>query len=106
MEEIMNIFSNGWSIAALVTLIGVGLNFILKKYVTSEFLEKIGTGISKFAKGLGIAVTLGLSKIPYLKILWNNTIEPYVILVLDIAIKSFLTGFIQGMETDNKSTKE
>jgi hypothetical protein len=106
MEQILSIFSNGWSIAAVVTLFGVILNIIMKKYITSDFLSNVSTKIYDFGEGLGIAITLGLSRIPYLKILWNNTIEPYVIIILDLVTKSFIDGLVMGMESDNNSTKQ
>ena len=105
MEELLNVFGSGWSMAALVTAVGILLNWILKRWVTQEALDKVGTTIYSFFKGIGVAVTLGLSKLPYLKVLWNNTLEPYVILALRTVLQNMLAGIVAGMETDNKSTK-
>ena len=107
METIISaIFSNGWTTGAAVGIVGIILNLLLKKFVSTEALVKIGKGICNFFEAIGTIITLGLSKLPYLNILWNNTIEPYVILLLDVALKNMLIGIVRGMETDNKSTKE
>ena len=107
MENIISaIFNNGWTTSAAIGIVGIVLNLFLKKFISTEALVKIGKSICDFFEAIGITITLGLSKLPYLNILWNNTIEPYVILILDVALKNMLTGIIKGMETDNKSTKE
>ena len=86
-------------------VIGSVLGFILKKFITEELLETIGNVIRTFFHGLGVVSTLGLSKIPYLKGLWNLTIEPYVIILLDVVFLNMVHGFTDGLETDNKSLK-
>jgi len=75
---------NGFIIGAGVTLLGTLLNLILKKFVTEKNVTNWGKSIEKIFNGIGITVTLGLSKIPYIKDVWNSIIEPYVILVLEI----------------------
>ena len=107
MEKILEFFGNNQNI--LYTILGVGgfgalLNLILKKLVTEKFLEKMGKGIEKFGKGLGIAVTLGMTK--WLKGLWNNVFEPYIVIFLKLIFQNFIAGFIIGLETDNDSLKK
>ena len=107
MENIISaIFNNGWTTSAAIGIVGIILNIILKKFITPLALVKIGADIHDFFEAIGIAITLGLSRLPYLKVLWNNTIEPYVLLLLDVLLKNILSGLVEGMETDNKSTKE
>ena len=107
MEQILNfITKNGFTVAAAVGVIGMVLNIILKKFVTNKMLENLRSKISVFFKGLGIAVTLGLSKVKYVKSVWNSVIEPYVIILLRTIVISALDGFIMGLETDNPSTKD
>lgn len=86
--------------------IGAILNIILKKLITNELLGKWGKGIKILFKGLGITCTIGLSKIPYLKGLWNNVFEPYVIILLKLVFQNSISGFIEGLESDNKSLKD
>jgi len=107
MGEILEaLLGNGFSIAAIIAVVGLILNFFLKKFITNENIEKWGAGIKAFFKGLGIACTLGLSKIPYIKNIWNSILEPYVVIGLRMAILNMISGFIEGLETDNASLKD
>jgi len=107
MNEILSsILSNGWSASAAVAIIGVIINFILKTFVTEENLSKWGDKIKSWFVYVGIAFTAGMVKIPGFKVLWNNTIEPIVIIFLRLLLLNMLSGLIEGMQSDNKSTKE
>lgn len=97
---------NGFIIGAGVTLLGTLLNLILKKFVTEDTIQKWGVAVRKAFRGLGVTATLGLSKIPYIKDVWNSIIEPYVVIVLRTIMMNALDGFIQGLETDKPSMKE
>jgi len=107
MEKIVEMFlTNGFTLAAGIGVIGLILNFILKKFVTNERIEKWGNAIRMFFKAVGILCTAGLSKIPYLKNIWNPIIEPYVVILLKMVFKNMVDGFINGLESDNKSLKD
>ena len=93
-------------IAASVTLFGILLNLILKKFVTSKNIAKWGQAVEKVFFGIGTACTLGLSKIKYVKDVWNNIVEPYVVIVLRTIIMNMFSGFIRGLETDKPSFKK
>ena len=95
-------------IYALVGVTGLGaiLSLILKKLVTKKLLDSIGSFINKFFYGLGVACTLGLAKVKFLKGLWNNVFEVYVVILLRTIIMNALDGLISGMESDNKDTKD
>ena len=97
---------NAFIIGAGVTLLGTLLNLILKKFVTSENIAKWGNAVEKAFFGIGTACTLGLSKIKYVKDVWNSTVEPYVVIVLRTIIMNMLSGFIRGLETDKPSFKK
>jgi hypothetical protein len=106
MNEILQLILNsGFSIAAIVGVIGLILNFLLKKFVTEVNITKWGDAVKVFFKGLGIACTLGLSKIPYVKSVWNSILEPYIVIGLRMLILNMVAGFIEGLETDNESFK-
>jgi len=89
-----------------VTGLGALLNIILKKLVTNELKDKIANVIKMFFKGLGVGCTLGLSKLPILKGLWNSVFEPYIIIFLRILVSNAIDGFTEGLETDNRSLKD
>ena len=95
-------------IYALIGVTGLGaiLSLLLKKLVTKKLLDSIGSFINKFFYGLGVACTLGLAKVKFLKGLWNNVFEPYVVILLRTIIINALEGLVSGMESDNKDTKD
>ena len=95
----------------LYALIGVGslgaiLSLLLKKLVTKKLLDSIGNIINIFFYELGVICTLGLAKVKFLKGLWNNVFEPYVVILLRTTLMNILDGFIRGLESDNKDTKD
>jgi hypothetical protein len=47
-----------------------------------------------------------LAKVKFLKGLWNNVFEPYVVILLRTIIINALEGLVSGMESDNKDTKD
>ena len=50
---------------------------------------------------LGVVATLGLSKWKLTSKLWNTTIEPYAVDLIDNTFKSAVDGFIKGLRSDN-----
>ena len=50
---------------------------------------------------LGTVATLGLSKWKLTRKVWNSTIEPYVIDLLDNTVNTFIKNLIKGMKSDN-----
>ena len=79
---------------------GVGgiLLFVLKKVPN----EKIYGAVSGLFSGLGKTLTLGLSKWKFSKGVWNNTIEPWFIDLIDNTVGAAVKGFISGLRSDNK----
>ena len=107
MAEILEVLlGNGFTIAGLIAVLGLVLGFLLKKFITNENVEKWGLAIKNLFRGFGIVCTLGLSKIPYLKNIWNTVLEAYVVIVLRMAVLNMIPGFIEGLETDNSSLKD
>ena len=47
-------------------------------------------------------MTAGLSKWVWTKKLWNKTIEPYFIDLIDNVVGGALRGFVKGLRSDNK----
>jgi len=82
----------GGSIAAFV------LAWIFKKIPN----EKIKKAVGKLFYGLGVAVTLGLSKWKFTAGFWNKVIEPWFIDFIDNIFGEAIKKFIEGLRSDNK----
>ena len=52
--------------------------------------------------GLGVAVTLGLSKWKFTAGFWNKVIEPWFIDFIDNIFGEAIKKFIEGLRSDNK----
>ena len=63
--------------------------------------EKIKSLVFNTFFKLGVVATLGLAKWKITKSLWNKTIEPYAVDLIDNVVKSGLDGFIKGLRSDN-----
>ena len=70
---------------------GIAL-FILKKIPN----EKICAFVEGSFEKLGILMTAGLTKFWATKTLWNKTIEPYFIDLIDNVVGGALRGLIKG----------
>ena len=62
--------------------------------------EKICAIVETFFYGLGKAMTLGLSSWSTTKGLWNKTIEPWFIDLVDNIVGGAVRGFIKGLRSD------
>ena len=71
--------------------------FVLKKIPN----EKICAFVEGMFEKLGVAMTAGLSKFAWTKGVWNKTIEPYFIDLLDNLFGSAVRGLIKGLKSDN-----
>ena len=49
---------------------------------------------------MGKVMTLGLSKWKFTKNIWNKTVEPWFIDLIDNFIGSAVRGFIKGLRVD------
>ena len=84
--------------------LGLGLSgsgialFILKKIPN----EKICAFMEGSFEKLGILMTAGLTKFWATKAIWNKTIEPYFIDLIDNVVGGALRGLIKGLRSDNK----
>jgi hypothetical protein len=62
--------------------------------------ETIYSSVEKLFKGMGMTVTLGLGKWKLTKKYWNNTIEPWLIDLVDNTVGAAVNGFIKGLRSD------
>jgi hypothetical protein len=70
--------------------------WILKKIPNKTICSKV----EGLFYGLGKTLTLGMSKWNLTKKLWNKTIEPYFIDLIDNIVGSAVRGFIKGLRVD------
>jgi len=70
--------------------------YILKKIPN----EEICAWVEGFTFMAGRFMTLGLSQWKFTKDIWNKTVEPYFIDLLDNFVGSAVRGFIKGLRVD------
>lgn len=68
--------------------------FIVSKFIDQKYIKMI-------FRNVGIICTLGMSKLPVMKDLWNSTIEAYVICGLCNLLHGIKCGLIEGLRSDN-----
>ena len=81
----------GGSIAAFIVA------WLLKKIPNNQIKMAVGS----FMYGLGVAVTLGLSKWKVSADFWNKLIEPWCIDLIDNIVGEGVKQFIKGLRSDN-----
>ena len=70
--------------------------WLLKRIPNEDIFNWVETG----AYWLGSVITLGLGKWKITKGLWNKTIEPYFIDLVDNTVGAAVKGFIEGLRSD------
>ena len=71
--------------------------WVLKAIPNEDIYSWVETG-SYWA---GAAMTLGLGKWKWTKKVWNKTIEPYFIDLIDNVIVTGVAKFVEGLRSDN-----
>ena len=74
---------------------GIAL-YILKKVPNNE----ICAWVESICYTMGKVMTLGLSKWKFTKNIWNKTIEPWFVDLIDNFVGSAVRGFIKGLRAD------
>lgn len=87
-----------WIVASLGLGGGGAVLWVLKKIPNDKICEVV-EGVFEKA---GILMTAGLTKWEFTKKIWNKTVEPYFIDLLDNVVGGALRGFIKGLRSDNK----
>ena len=72
--------------------------WVLKKIPNEHICSVIETSF----ESIGRVMTLGLNKWKFTKNVWNKTIEPWFIDLVDNVFGSMIRGFIKGLRSDNK----
>ena len=70
--------------------------YVLKKIPN----EEICAWVESICYTMGKVMTLGLSKWKFTKGIWNKTIEPWFIDLIDNFVGSAVRGFIKGLRVD------
>jgi len=91
----MDFFTNNITLLAGGTSAGLVL-WLLKKIPNEDLYSWVKAG----AYWAGTAMTLGLSKFKWTKSLWNSTVEPYFIDLIDNTVGAAVQGFIDGLKSD------
>ena len=71
--------------------------WVLKKVPNEHICGVIETAF----ESLGKVMTLGLGKWKITKSVWNSTIEPWFVDLIDNVFGSMVRGFIKGLRSDN-----
>ena len=79
----------GWASAVVL--------WVLKKVPNEHICGVIETAF----ESLGKVMTLGLGKWKLTKGVWNSTIEPWFVDLIDNIFGSMVRGFIKGLRSDN-----
>ncbi len=81
-------------------LVALALVYIFKAIPNQKIYDFVLT----FFQKLGIVMTLGLTKWKWSAPLWNVTIEPYFVDLIENIIGAAIKGFIAGLRSDNDGT--
>ena len=74
-----------------------GLLLLVLKKIPNE---KICSWVEGICFGAGRCMTLGLSKWKFTKGIWNKTVEPFFVDLIDNIVGGALRGFIKGLRCD------
>ena len=91
----MDFFTNNITLLAGGTSAGLAL-WLLKKIPNEDLYSWVKAG----GYWAGTAMTLGLSKFKWTKSLWNSTVEPYFIDLIDNTVGAAVQGFIDRLKSD------
>lgn len=97
LDSVLGVLSNNSGL-----MVGGGASamvlWVLKKVPNEHICSVIETA----CESVGRVMTLGLSKWGVTKNVWNSTIEPWFIDLIDNIFGSMVRGFIKGLRADDK----
>ena len=91
----MDFLTNNLTLLAGGTSAGLAL-WLLKRIPNEDLYSWVETG----AYWAGSFMTLGLGKWKLTKKLWNSTVEPWFIDLVDNTVGAAVEGFIKGLRSD------
>ena len=89
----MGIGAVKWTVGGIA---GLGAAWALKRIPNGKIKAK--TGLIGYSAG--VAMTLGLAKWKVTKKVWNSTIEPWLVDLIDNVFGSAVKGLIKGLRSD------
>jgi hypothetical protein len=91
----LSFLTNNLGMVASGGAAGIAL-WVLKKVPN----EKICSFVESVSEKLGTVVTLGLSKWSLTKGVWNSTVEPWLVDLIDNVFGAMVRGLIKGLRSD------
>ena len=82
-------------------IVGGGASAVVLWVLKKVPNESICSVIETTFESLGKVMTLGLGKWNITKKVWNSTIEPWFVDLVDNVFGSMVRGFIKGLRSDN-----
>ncbi len=103
LATILGALKVGGAFLITPTGIGAGLGVLILGYILKKIdNEWVRAPLYGFFFGLCVLVTAGMSKWKWTKGIWNKTIEPFVVDLLDNIISAIRDGIVDGLHSDNK----
>ena len=100
LDSVLGVLSNNSGL-----MVGGGASamvlWVLKKVPNEHICSVIETA----CESVGKVMTLGLGKWSVTKKVWNKTVEPWFIDLLDNVFGSMIRGFIKGLRSDKVAGK-
>ena len=97
LDSVLGVLSNNSSL-----MVGGGASAVVLWVLKKVPNEHICSVIETACESVGRVMTLGVSKWSVTKNVWNNTIEPWFIDLVDNIFGSMVRGFIKGLRADDK----
>ena len=97
LDSVLGVLSNNSSL-----MVGGGASAVVLWVLKKVPNEHICSVIETACESIGRVMTLGLSKWSVTKNVWNSTIEPWFIDLIDNIFGSIVRGFIKGLRADDK----
>ena len=97
LDSVLGVLSNNSSL-----MVGGGASAVVLWVLKKVPNEHICSVIETACESVGRVMTLGLSKWSVTKNVWNSTIEPWFIDLVDNIFGSMIRGFIKGLRADGK----
>ena len=82
-------------------IVGGGASAVVLWVLKKVPNESICSVVETTFESLGKLMTLGLGKWSVTKKVWNSTIEPWFVDLVDNSFGSMVRGFIKGLRSDN-----
>ena len=97
LESLAALATKQVAVYAGMGVAGAATAFALKNIPNKTIQVKFGS----WMYNLGVLCTLGLGKWKWTKTVWNKTVEPYCIDLIDNVVVTGISKFVDGLRSDN-----